>query len=257
MTPGPTLVYECPKCEKTVRRESLRSGNTVGSTLFSDGKRIAPMLPKFPSIVKCKECNTFFWLNDENIVGIGHSKNANMAEFLSSDEYFEAIKSKIYCNKDEEWYLRLNLWWAFNDRTREGKDIFLTEDDKDVYESNCVALIEMLDKNKRNEKIIIAELYRNLGKYVECNSILDTIEEEKYARFKEISKKECEKNNRNVVEILEEEKEKEKIVMCPMAVYDELRRKIMKNRRRKYWGNKKRNMLKFLGKLWRFGRRRG
>ena len=141
MIPGPNLIYKCPKCKKTVYRGSLRSGNTLGAKLFSDGKRIAPMLPEFPFIVKCKECNTFFWLNDKNKIGkysrwfnFGKKwKNPDAAEFLSPDEYFEAIKSKIYKNKNEELRLRLNLWRAFNDRTREGKDIFLAKEDKDIY----------------------------------------------------------------------------------------------------------------------------
>jgi len=221
MIPGPNLVYECPKCKRTVWRKSIISGNTVGSILFSDGKRIADMLPEFPFIVKCKGCNTFFWLYDKYRIGEFYNreeveskwKNPYAAKFLSPNEYFEAIKSEICSNKDKELCLRLNLWRAFNDRIRDYEEIFLTEEDKDIYESNCVALIEMLDENKINEKIMIAELYRNLGKYVECNNILDTIEEEKYARFKEILKKECEKDNRNVVEISEKYYEKEKIVL--------------------------------------------
>ena len=216
MIPGPNLIYKCPKCKKTVYRGSLRSGNTLGAKLFSDGRRIAPMLPEFPFIVKCKECNTFFWLNDKNKIGkysrwFNFGKkwaNPDVAEILSLNEYFEAIKSKIYSNKDEEQFLRLNLWRAFNDRTREGRDIFLTEDDKDIYESNCIALIEMLDKNETKNKIMIAELYRNLGKYIECNNMLNSIIDKGCARLKEILKKECEKNNKYVIEILEEVRKK-------------------------------------------------
>jgi len=297
MIPGPNLVYECPKCKRTVWRESLISGNTLGSTLFSDGKRISPMLPEFPFIVKCKECNTFYWLDKKNRIGefedyeirdykkpkesntcntslldgimntslldnimgeydehkYDHIKSKfenewkkpKEAEFLSPNEYFEAIKSKICSNKDEELCLRLNLWWAFNDRTRDYKDIFLTEENKDIYESNCIALIEMLDKNEINGKITIAELYRNLGKYIECNKILNTIKDKKYAMFKKILKKECEKNNKNVVEISEKYYEKEKIVMFrDKEPQGEIKRE-------------KRLIRKFWDKLWRFVWRRG
>ena len=252
------------------------------------------MLPEFPFIAKCKECNTFYWLDNKNRIGefedyeirdYKKPKESNTSlldgimntswlddimgeydehkydhikskfenewkkpkevEFLSPNEYFEAIKSKIYSNKDEELCLRLNLWWAFNDRTRNGKEIFLTEDDKDIYESNCIALIEMLDKNEINDKITIAELYRNLGKYVECNKILNTIKDKKYAMFKKILKRECEKNNKNVVEISEKYYEKEKIVMFrDKEPQGEIKRE-------------KRLIRRFLDRLWRFGRRRG
>ena len=63
---GPNLYYKCPKCGKTSFNGSLLSGNTSGAKFFSDGKTIAPMLPEFPAIIKCKNCKTFYWLNDEN-----------------------------------------------------------------------------------------------------------------------------------------------------------------------------------------------
>jgi len=108
---------------------------------------------------------------------------------------------KIYKNKNEEQRLRLNLWWTFNDRIREGRDIFLSKEDEDLYEANCLALIEMLDQNEINQKIMIAELYRNLGKYSECNNVLDTLEEGRFTEIKEALKKECEKGSKNVIEL--------------------------------------------------------
>jgi predicted nucleic-acid-binding Zn-ribbon protein len=66
MNIGPDLYYKCPKCGKTSFRGSLLSGNTFGGKFFSDGKLIAPMLPEFPAIIRCKNCKDFYWLSDEN-----------------------------------------------------------------------------------------------------------------------------------------------------------------------------------------------
>jgi len=129
---GPTLVYKCPNCQKTVRRKSLWYVNMVGAKLFSDGRKIYPMLPEFPFIVKCRGCNTFFWLYQKNIIGeydiwsnsMKKWKNPDVAEILSLNEYFEAIKSKIYSNKDEEQFLRLNLWRGFLMIEHERAEIF-------------------------------------------------------------------------------------------------------------------------------------
>jgi hypothetical protein len=209
MRPGPTLVYKCPICGKIVRCGSLLSGNTFDAKLYSDGKQIAPMLPEFPGIVKCGKCSGFYWLNDENKTGeykFPEDKkeewgNAVEARFLSMDEIIEAIDLKIYKNNSEEFYLRVRLWWAFNDRIREGKNIFVDQDDKNIYESNCKNLINIIDKNNISGKIMSAELLRNLSNYIECNNMLETIREEEYTWIKILLKKECENKNSNVIEL--------------------------------------------------------
>jgi hypothetical protein len=209
MIPGPTLVFKCPKCGKFILRGSLISGNTFGGKLFSDGKMEAPMLPEFPNIIKCQDCKTFFWLNKENKIGKNKPfektkaewKNACRAEFLSINEYDEAINLEVYNNEKDQKYLRIRLWRTFNDRIRKGENIFITKKDKYIYELNCIKLIAMLDKNDQNEKIMMAELFRNLGNYIECINILETIKEEKYIWIKEILKKECTKNNQKVIEL--------------------------------------------------------
>jgi hypothetical protein len=135
---------------------------------------------------------------------IGESKNEwekpDVAEFLSLDEYIEAINLKVYRNNKEECYLRKRLWWAFNDRIREGKEIFLNEKDKETYETNCTKLIELLDKNTEDGILMCAELYRNIGNYIECINILETMDKKDYPVLKDKIKKECHDNNKNVIE---------------------------------------------------------
>jgi hypothetical protein len=140
-----------------------------------------------------------FWL----VLFVSLPRFADAANFLSVDEYIEAINLSIYKNDKEELYLRQRLWWAFNDRIREGENFIANDDDKDVYESNCIKLIEMFDKNNINEKIMCAELFRNLGNYIECNNIWETIKEEQYTWINELLQKECEKKNKNVIELVE------------------------------------------------------
>ena len=127
-------------------------------------------------------------------------ENPDSAEFLSLDEYIEAINFEVYRNKNEECFLRIRLWWAFNDRIRDGKKIFLNKNDKEIYELNCKKLIELLNKNTEDEILMRAELYRNLGNYIECINILETMDKDDYPILKDIIKKECENNNKNVVE---------------------------------------------------------
>jgi hypothetical protein len=46
MIPGPTHIIKCPKCTNLLSKSSLRSGNTIGTELFSVTKIIAPILPE-------------------------------------------------------------------------------------------------------------------------------------------------------------------------------------------------------------------
>jgi hypothetical protein len=207
---GATLVYKCPECGKFFTRGSLHSGNTFHSKIYSDGKRIAPMLPEFPLIIKCTNCKTFFWLIDENYVGKWDSeremkvewKNAGYANFLSADEYNEAINLKIYNVKKDQIFLRIRLWWTINDKIRNENDVCIADEDKIIYEQNCMKLLELLDNDEIDWKLIRAELFRNLGKFSECKNVLETITDEEYIWIREIMEEECRKNNRNVITLM-------------------------------------------------------
>ncbi len=121
------------------------SCNTIGAKFYSDGKKVAPGLPDFPKITKYKKCNCIFWLDKAEQIethqpgAIDDSKwydvggadkaefssiddheqyDANEAEFLTIDDYFEALELKLAESKNEEMYIRKKIWWAFNDRIR-------------------------------------------------------------------------------------------------------------------------------------------
>ena len=207
MTPGATSIYKCPNCGRFTSRGSINSGNTFGATRFSDGYMIAPMLPEFPSIVKCEDCKTFYWLNKDLKIGEYYFKcdndewkKADNAKFLTIDELQEAINCKIYNSEQEQKYLRRKLWWAFNDKIRKN-DLQFSEEDAKLFEENCLKLLELLNKNNTDENIMTAELFRNLGKFSECHDILENITEKKYFLTKKTIEKECNIKNRKVTEI--------------------------------------------------------
>ena len=61
--PGPNIVYECPECIRKFYSPSISSGNTFGTTFWSDGYIKAPMLPDYPPFVCCPQCHTGLWLD--------------------------------------------------------------------------------------------------------------------------------------------------------------------------------------------------
>ena len=228
---GITEIHKCPKCKALFLKGTLRSGNTIGATYFTDGKMNAVMLKEFPKITKCDTCNKIFWLNKPIGEWLSKSeqryysfkfrkpKNFTQACFLSIYEYQEAIDLEIYKNKEEEIFLRIKLWHSFNDRIRylsKTKDpaifyneLYKNENDQVLFETNCHKLIEILNKNDENDLLLLAELYRNIGNFDECISILQTVSNPKYQKAADFIKNECENSNRFCREITFFQKEEQ------------------------------------------------
>jgi hypothetical protein len=185
------------------------SGNTFGAKIFSDGKSVAPMLPEFPNLTKCKKCNTFFWLSKIKKIGTykwGDNENsqwqkADKAEFLEIEDYFNAISKGIAENKDEELFIRQRIWWSYNDRQRNGKNQFIDDKDETKWRENCNKLILLLDQSDLNQKIMISELKRNLGDFAGCLALIVSIENDELNWLKEKFINECEKENRLVIKL--------------------------------------------------------
>ena len=211
MNPGPDLVYQCPNCDNLIQNNSLMSGNTFGSSLYSDGKRIAPMLPEYPNLTICKKCNYIFWLNRINEIGqyyyygVENTKlewvNSDQAEFLTIDEYFQALVLDQANNNTDELFIRQNIWWLFNDRVRNGELLFNSDDDEKKWKSNIESLLRILDVNAANQKIFRAELYRNIGNFEKCLSLINTIEDPETDWLKQVFIKECNIKNQKVFQL--------------------------------------------------------
>lgn len=197
---GNNKYYECPNCSNILAKGSLISGNTFGAQLFSDGKQIAPMLPEFPSITKCPKCSSIFWLKDE--IEDKEFENFDDATFLNIFEYYAVLEHENYNSPDEELFIRERIWWLFNDRVRSGKDLFISEAEKTIWKENIDRLILMLEYEDLNQRIMIAELNRNLGNFRECKDILDSISDPNFNWFQKAFEKELTKENKNVFQLI-------------------------------------------------------
>ena len=171
---GPDLFYKCPVCGANLHSYSLRSGNTFGAKVYSDGKMFAPMLPEYPNITKCGGCGTILMLSRlepfEEIAKIslwekwkslitGTRREAKPSpryyecEHLSMDDLYRAID--VF--PEAELYIRLMIWRSYNDRVT--RRIFVDSTSEDLranynlldskeYKSNCLALLNLLNKQK-------------------------------------------------------------------------------------------------------------
>ncbi|MBN2892529.1 MAG: hypothetical protein JXL97_11730 [Bacteroidales bacterium] len=207
MLPGSTYIYECPNCQNKIANGSLMSGNTFGAIHYSDGFMHAPMLPEFTAITKCKKCDTIFWLkNNSEITELKPFADTNSnfddvqnAEFLNIEEYNLALEQKIYSSTEEEMYLRQHLLWSINSTERGKNKIIPNFKYKKIKQKNTEKLLEILDLNIPEQRILVAELHRNSGNFEKCMEVLDNLEG--FEKIKNQFKIECEKKNTKVFQL--------------------------------------------------------
>lgn len=213
---GPTYIYQCPSCNNLFSRPTLLSGNSNGVKIYSDGKSIKPMDPELPIITKCTNCKDIFWIKDAKQIGsyedsfFGDSyeentkkewKEAEQASTLSVYDLLKTLGTEITKTKDLEFYIRERIWWGFNDRVRNKKILFTSEEDKMLYTENIKNYIPLLDSNNINDIFTIAELYRNIENYEKCKELLNEIKDDEVNWVKDYFIKKCELENSIVFEI--------------------------------------------------------
>jgi hypothetical protein len=200
MIPGKSMYYECPVCTTVLARGSLLSGNTIGAQLFSDSKQIAPMLPEFPVVSKCPNCQKIFWLNNDNETEDTGNREVAEARFLTINDYLALLAYPDFDARDE-FFVREQIWWAFNDRVRNGKPLFNTVAEELIWSENAQRLIELLDIDDIDQRIMQAELYRNLGKFEECQQLLNTLDHPDIQWLVDLFAKEIVRNNKMVFQL--------------------------------------------------------
>jgi len=190
MIPGPDKVIECPKCQGLARVFTLLSGNTFGARRWTDGKMIAPMLPRPPAITKCGDCGHYFWISDANVIGElplwgdeakripSNWKTAERVRELSESEYFEAIRIGVAESKEQELHLRIWAWWAGNDLLRSQGQSSVDQTQAVPIRSpeataNLERLLELLDTSNTDQRLMKAEVLRELGKFDDAIRLLE------------------------------------------------------------------------------------
>lgn len=195
MVPGPDQIIACPKCKGLAKYMTLRSGNTFGASVWTDGKQVAPMLPHPPAVVKCHHCGECYWLAKAKEVGTvepwgSKDQPVDTAWAASLDvqepteeEYYLALERGMAADREQERDLRIFAWWRRNDVFRyalceptEG-----TADASVACRRNLDALRSLSNKFYQNDQIMEAEIQRELGNFDAAVKVLDGITLSEYS----------------------------------------------------------------------------
>ncbi|MCL1824432.1 MAG: hypothetical protein FWG26_00550 [Betaproteobacteria bacterium] len=193
MMPGPDQIIACPYCAAQAKYKTLISGNTIGARTWSDGKQIAPMLPRPPAVVKCHHCERCYWLDDaEEISETGERKDAQFANRSLTTtpvvkepgemDYYKALANGLATTPEEGRHLRILARWRRNDPLRDGTQVGGGLDLSEEGLKNLETLVRLLDEANEDEtekhywtQWMKADVLRELGEFELASEVLNQI----------------------------------------------------------------------------------
>jgi hypothetical protein len=191
------IVRECPHCRAHVVEEQTVSGNTIGAKFYTDGRSYAPMLPEHPWLAKCPTCGGLFWVDAARMVEIGFDavKGKPQVKAPSEKEMLDFLAGPAL-PRHKEMFLRVHAWRSANDAWRRVPNATPAFSKDQVQ--NLKALSEMLDESDQEQRILKAEIARELGNFEECLKLLSYQVEESYEYAAAIIRKLAEEKVRAV-----------------------------------------------------------
>lgn len=177
MNPGNSRILVCPFCGKEKEIMSLISGNTFGEEIWSDNKRIAPMLPEISYVQKCPHCGKYYITERQEVkyAKDSYTFDNGLLTYPEMKEAFIQLSEEGFVNQKEETIVRMMLHHAYNDyyyRSDDNKEV--SAEDKKLFRENGIWLIG----NLITDSVLKAEFYREIGDFEIAHDILESVEVE-------------------------------------------------------------------------------
>jgi hypothetical protein len=145
----------------------LGSCNTFGATFYTDGYVAGDMYAESCLLNICPCCGEYFWLEDAKPrTGDGVQTRAAVgllppAEGVRQAEYEKALHAEPWKSPGQELYLRIRAWWWSNMpyRDQSPEPFQVAAQDK----ANLMRLLQLLDEDDGYQRLMRAEIFRELG----------------------------------------------------------------------------------------------
>ncbi len=190
-TYAPPKICACPSCQAPQAIWVMRSGNTFGSTLWSDGYLDAPMLPRDPPFRVCAACGGSFVDGEARYLGqveretgaavrLGGERAArpDYAHKPNEAQCYAALAAGFPQARGIELAVRIFAWHLRNDRHREPTSSRLVKPDLPAWSDNARALLGLLGPERAEDRLMAAELHRHLGEFDAALRVLEVIRSE-------------------------------------------------------------------------------
>lgn len=184
MLPGPDEILECPACRAPVAQPTLSSGNTFGATYYTDGYMDAPMLPQPALLVRCPRCaapfvrplairlgeydrfGTNLFAEEDAAAGApdpSWRRARRLAEAQPGD--YARILASGQFERELELALRVECWHVGNHARRRLPAAEPCPALSRAEAVNLRALAALLDTANPEQRLMLAELHRELGEF--------------------------------------------------------------------------------------------
>lgn len=158
MNPGHPRILTCPNCGGKKQVLSLASGNTFGAKVWSDNKRIYPMLPSPSFIQKCPHCEDYFLLSRQETQEYGRGcfcLNQGRLSYEDLKEAYFKLSQLPDLTDEENTTMLFYLVWSYNDRynceTPSGRADELPDSDEKYDEREIVFPPYLTEENLIND----------------------------------------------------------------------------------------------------------
>jgi hypothetical protein len=145
----------------------LRTCNAFGATFYTDGYIKGEMYDETCWLNVCPSCGEYFWLEDAKPrTGDGVQTRAAVgllppAEGVRDEGFETALRARPWKNRAQELYLRIRAWWwsnrPYRDQSPEPFQVAAQD------EANLMRLLQLLDEDDGHQRLMRAEIYRELG----------------------------------------------------------------------------------------------
>jgi hypothetical protein len=200
MLQGPDQIIACPSCGGLERFFTLDGWIRYHVYLWTDGFRVSEEPPDNPHVVKCRHCSHVYWLKDAEV--IGEISNRRAESFppewqsakpvveASETDYYAALASGFARNPEEERGARVLAWWKSNEPLR-GEAVAQVyaawarvgpwNPDPRARQANMELLLNLLDLSDAGDRLIKAELLRELGRFDEALAALREVDSDHFS----------------------------------------------------------------------------
>lgn len=169
-------LYKCPHCGALKVLHSSYGYNISGVVHWSDSKKFYPQIQKPSYIQHCSSCGRYFFIEEETLYKTDIYSSLDVAlGNLSYHSLREAFKQLSPTGRNER-QIRLMLLHAHNDlyggcegvKPRAKASI----EEQQFFEYNVRALISMANIKDPYDRLLISELYREIGEFEEAIRLL-------------------------------------------------------------------------------------
>jgi hypothetical protein len=136
----------------------------------------APMWPDEPPLMVHPKTRELFWVEDCEVVespdeiSAARSSNTPFAENPDASDWLQAIESGMAGNSEQLRSLLIWFWWIANDEVRKTGRLSMN---LETFRLHASRLVEVLDKNDPNDRMMAAEAARQTGQFALAAELLN------------------------------------------------------------------------------------